>query len=226
MRFRLDRLQAESSRNMYSEQGFDALIAAGVRAGVPAVDGRVVLHAGIGAAPRGLGDLAPEVLRAEWVSTTSPVVREMVSHWPPVIGGAHELVGDAHGVVRVLPADRVVGVAVEVATRSRPAMSACAFFSSRTFQLMKSTISGWSMSRQTILAARRVVPPLLVAPAARSNTSRKLIRPELGPAARELLLLAADGAEVGARARAVLEEPRLGLHEVVDAHQVVARPTG
>ncbi len=40
------------------------------------------------------------------------------------------------------------------------AMSACAFFSSRTFQLMKSTISGWSMSRQTIFAARRVVPPL------------------------------------------------------------------
>ena len=33
------------------------------------------------------------------------------------------------------------------------------------------------MSRVTIFAARRVVPPLLVAPAARSNTSRKLIRP-------------------------------------------------
>jgi len=57
-------------------------------------------------------------------------------------------------------------------------MSACAFFSSRTFQLMKSEISGWSMSRQTILAARRVVPPLLVAPAARSNTSRNDIRPD------------------------------------------------
>ena len=56
-------------------------------------------------------------------------------------------------------------------------MSACAFFSSRTFQLMKSTISGWSMSRQTIFAARRVVPPHLVAPAARSKTSRKLMRP-------------------------------------------------
>jgi hypothetical protein len=40
-------------------------------------------------------------------------------------------------------------------------MRACAFFSSRTFHSMKSTISGWSMSRQTILAARRVVPPRL-----------------------------------------------------------------
>ena len=36
---------------------------------------------------------------------------------------------------------------------------------------------------QTILAARRVAPPDLVAPAARSNTSRKLIRPELVPPA-------------------------------------------
>ncbi len=34
------------------------------------------------------------------------------------------------------------------------------------------------MSRQTIFAARRVVPPLLVAPAARSKTSRKLMRPD------------------------------------------------
>src|SRR5262249_53358638 len=41
-------------------------------------------------------------------------------------------------------------------------------------------------------------------------------------AARELLLLAADLAEVRARARAVFEEARLALHEVVDAHEVVA----
>ena len=33
------------------------------------------------------------------------------------------------------------------------------------------------MSRQTIFAARRVVPPDFVAPAARSKTSRKLMRP-------------------------------------------------
>ena len=34
------------------------------------------------------------------------------------------------------------------------------------------------MSRQTIFAARRVVPPDLIAPAARSPMRRKLIRPE------------------------------------------------
>src|SRR5262249_50727433 len=42
-------------------------------------------------------------------------------------------------------------------------------------------------------------------------------------AARELLLAAADRAEVRAGARAVLEEARLGLDELVDAHQVVIR---
>ena len=39
------RLQAESSRNMYSEQGFDALMRAVFLRGVPAVDGGVELHA-------------------------------------------------------------------------------------------------------------------------------------------------------------------------------------
>ncbi len=42
---------------------------------------------------------------------------------------------------------------------------------------MKSRISGWSASSTTIFAARRVMPPDLVAPAARSSTSRKLIKP-------------------------------------------------
>ena len=41
----------------------------------------------------------------------------------------------------------------------------------------------------TILAARRVMPPDLVAPAARSSTSRKLIRPlEVPPPERRSIL--------------------------------------
>jgi hypothetical protein len=39
-------------------------------------------------------------------------------------------------------------------------------------------MSGWSRSTVTILAARRVVPPDLMAPAARSPIFRKLISPE------------------------------------------------
>ncbi len=53
-----------------------------------------------------------------------------------------------------------------------------AFSSSTFFQSMNASMSGWSTSRITILAARRVVPPLLIAPAARSPILRKLITPD------------------------------------------------
>ena len=62
-----------------------------------------------------------------------------------------------------------------------PATSAATFCSSATFQSMNFSISGWSMSTITILAARRVVPPDLMAPAARSPILRKLMRPEERP---------------------------------------------
>ncbi len=62
-----------------------------------------------------------------------------------------------------------------------PATSAATLISSRTFQLTNCSTSGWSRSRQHIFAARRVVPPLLIAPAARSPIFRKLISPELLP---------------------------------------------
>src|SRR3546814_9095746 len=42
-------------------------------------------------------------------------------------------------------------------------------------------MSGWSRSTVTILAARRVVPPDLMAPAARSPIFRNDIRPEERP---------------------------------------------
>src|SRR6266481_7294356 len=42
-------------------------------------------------------------------------------------------------------------------------------------------MSGWSASTITILAARRVVPPDLIAPAARSPIFKKLISPEERP---------------------------------------------
>ena len=49
-----------SSRNMYSEHGFDALIGPD-RAGVPVVDGGVELDAGIGRGPGRVADLVPQV---------------------------------------------------------------------------------------------------------------------------------------------------------------------
>src|SRR3984893_13441420 len=49
------------------------------------------------------------------------------------------------------------------------AISACALASSLDLHSMKSTISGWSMLRMTILAARRVLPPDLMTPAKASK---------------------------------------------------------
>src|SRR4051795_13464730 len=56
-------------------------------------------------------------------------------------------------------------------------MSAHAFFSSSTLQLMNSTTSGWSALRITILAARRVLPPDLITPA---NASKPFMN-DTGP---------------------------------------------
>ena len=59
-----------------------------------------------------------------------------------------------------------------------PATNAATFCSSTTFQSIYSSISGWSISTVTIFAARRVVPPDLIAPAALSPIFKKLIRPD------------------------------------------------
>ena len=59
-----------------------------------------------------------------------------------------------------------------------PATIDATFCSSFTFQLMNSSMSGWSASQITILAARRVVPPDLIAPAERSPIFKKPIKPE------------------------------------------------
>src|ERR1051325_9206108 len=56
-------------------------------------------------------------------------------------------------------------------------MSAHAFFSSFTLQLMNSTTSGCSALRMTILAARRVLPPDLITPA---NASKPFMN-DTGP---------------------------------------------
>src|ERR1700736_1870211 len=60
-------------------------------------------------------------------------------------------------------------------------MSACALASSFDLHSMKSTMSGWSMLRMTILAARRVLPPDLMTPAKASKPFMKLSGPLGGP---------------------------------------------
>ena len=66
-----------------------------------------------------------------------------------------------------------------------PITSAETFSSSLDFQSMYSSISGWSRSRVTILAALLVVPPDFIAPAALSPILRKDSNPlELPPPER------------------------------------------
>src|ERR671915_427983 len=60
-------------------------------------------------------------------------------------------------------------------------ISAHAFFSSSTLQLMKSTMSGWSALRMTIFAARRVLPPDLMTPANASYPFMNDTGPEAVP---------------------------------------------
>src|SRR5580700_10960108 len=176
VRFTLARLHAVSSRNMYSEHGFDALM----RPEFGHVCQRLIVVSYC--TP---GSAHPQAASATWrrsslassVSQTCPVVRKRVCHLAPASAACMN-----SSVTRTLLLEfcpLIVWYASPLKSELKPAaMSACAFFSSRIFQPMKSEISGWSMSRHTILAARRVVPPLFVAPAARSNTSRNDIRPE------------------------------------------------
>src|SRR5215210_5504703 len=72
--------------------------------------------------------------------------------------------------------------AVPVNDPSYPAsISAHAFRSSSTLQLMNSTMSGWSALRITILAARRVLPPDLMTPAKASYPFMKDTGPDAVP---------------------------------------------
>src|SRR3990172_1707636 len=60
-------------------------------------------------------------------------------------------------------------------------MSDQAFFSSSALLLMKSTMSGWSILRMTIFAARRVLPPDLMTPANASKPRMNDTGPDAVP---------------------------------------------
>ena len=62
-----------------------------------------------------------------------------------------------------------------------PVTMAATLRSSSAFQSMYWKTSGWSASRVTMRAARRVVPPLLIEEAERSLTLRKDRSPEETP---------------------------------------------
>ena len=83
------------------------------RAGVPVVDGRMELDAGIGRGPGGIADLVPEFPCLEGLGHLAIEARGEV---PVAIGldGAQEFVGDAHRIVGVLAGNGAIGLAVPV----------------------------------------------------------------------------------------------------------------
>ena len=91
--------------------GIGGVDAAGVLAGVPAVDGGVVLHAGVAALPGGFGDVVHDVAGAVLLDRRA-VLDGAGGEGAVGLDGAHELVGDADGVVGVLEEDGAVGLGV------------------------------------------------------------------------------------------------------------------
>ena len=84
--------------------GIGGVDARRVLAGVPAVDGGVVLHAGVAALPGGFGDVVHDVAGAVLLDRRA-VLDGAGDEGAVGFDGVHELVGDADGVVGVLEED-------------------------------------------------------------------------------------------------------------------------
>src|SRR5579863_1231363 len=85
--------------------------AVGVFRSVPAVDGGVVLHAGIAAVPGGFGNLAKKFFGLEGVHGAA-IANGASGEIGVTHDGVHEIVGDADGVVGILEEDGRIGVGV------------------------------------------------------------------------------------------------------------------
>src|ERR671930_1038188 len=163
IRFSEARLHALSSMDMYSEQGLDALIRdvfGSVCHELIVVSywtpGSALFHAASAISPRSL--------RASTVSTTAPSVRAVRFHSLPATAASMNA-----SVTRTeLFAFWywIEAQSLESSDMSKPACSRTrALRSSWALHQMNSSMSGWSASRTTIFAARRVFPPDLIAPA-------------------------------------------------------------
>ena len=201
-------------------------------AGVPRVDRGVVLDARVGAAPRGEVDLVPEFLGLDGLRDLAVDAADEV----PVavrVERVEEPVGDADGVVRVLAADRVVGLAVEVVVELEAELLG------EVLLVVAEDLHALDERGDLDLLANLPVHEALdvgvveveadhlgcaAGGAARLDRARCAIadleeahEARALAAARERLVLAAELREVGARSRAVLEEARLARPEVHDA---------
>ena len=201
-------------------------------AGVPRVDRAVVLDARVGAPPRGEVDLVPEFPRLHRLRDLAVGAAE---ERPLRVGveRVEERVGDAHRVVRVLAADRVVGLAVEVVVELEVELLRERLL--LVGELLEALDEGGDLDLLARLPGDELLDVGVIEVEAdhlrRAARGAARLDRACGAvtdleethearalaAARERLVLAAELREVRARSRAVLEEPRLAQPEVHDA---------
>ncbi len=222
------RLQAESSTCMYSLHGLEALIRPD--SGQVCQRLMIVSYWTPGSAQRQAASAIWFISsRASSVFTVEPSVRAVRCQSSPASTASMkssltrtELLAFWYWI-EVKPSPSI--------DMSKPASrSASAFFSSSALHQMKCSMSGWSTSRTTIFAARRVLPPDLIVPAQESAPRMKLTGPLARAALGQLLHRAADVGEVDPRARAAAEDLALlgvpgedRLHVVLDAEDEAGR---
>src|SRR3954468_16288889 len=180
IRFSDARLQAESSTCMYSEHGLDALMRP--EFGDVCHSLMIVSYCTPGAAQR---QAASAILRMTSRARSGspiglPVERAIVRH---SLSASTAFMNSSVTRTELLAfwywIDLKPSPSMDM---SKPALrSASALSSSLAMHSMNSTMSGWSTSRTTILAARRVLPPDLIVPAHESAPRMKETGPEAVP---------------------------------------------
>ena len=123
-RFSEARLQAVSSRNMYSEHGLEAMISPSARQVCQSL--MVVWYWMPGSAEaQAAKPTLSQRSRAFTVSATLPVMRYVRFQLAILLHRAQELVGDAHGIVGVLAGDGEIGLRIPVECRRSGTRSSC-----------------------------------------------------------------------------------------------------
>ena len=181
-RFRLARLQAESSRWTYSEQGLLAVI----RPELDAVCQRLMVVSNWtpgSAHSHAAWAICRKRPRARTVSMTAPSVTARRSQSPS--DSTARMNSSVTRTELLAFWYMIEWLSAPSKPTSKPASASTRTLrSSRALHQMKSPTSGWSASRITILAARRVLPPLLMVPADASAPLMKLTGPLACPPPR------------------------------------------
>ena len=195
--------------------GIGRVDAAGVLAGVPAVDGGVVLHAGVAALPGGFGDVVHEVAGAVLLDRRA-VLDGAGGEGAVGLDGVHELVGDADGVVGVLEEDGAVGLGVGAAAVVAGLHEVPGLLLFLDLALDEVVDVGMVDVEDDHLGGATGLAAGLDDAGEGVEAAHEGERAGGGAAAGEGLHGAADVAEVGACAGAPLEEHALGLGEGED----------